>query len=157
VRANDALSGLVLIILAAAMIALTASFPSFPGQKYGPSLFPRILGSGIIICGALLVWRGLAQRRAGAPWIEIAPWMREPWRALSFVLVIAMLILYILAAETIGFIPIAIVFLLALFLWLGVRPLSATLISIITTLVIFYFFASMLRVPLPRGLLTNFL
>jgi putative tricarboxylic transport membrane protein len=157
VRANDALSGLVLIILAAAMIALTASFPSFPGQKYGPSLFPRILGTGIIICGAILVWRGLAQRRAGAPWIEVAPWVRDPWRASSFALVLAMLLLYILAAETIGFIPIAIVFLGGLFLWLGVRPLRAAIISGVGTLAMFYFFASMLRVPLPRGLLTNIL
>jgi putative tricarboxylic transport membrane protein len=157
VRANDALSGLVLIVLAAAMIALTASFPSFPGQKYGPALFPRILGTGIIICGALLVWRGLAERRAGAPWVDVAPWVREPWRATSFVLVLAMLLLYILAAETIGFIPIAIVFLLALFLWLGVRPIPAVIIAVVATVVIFYFFAQTLRVPLPRGLLTNLL
>jgi putative tricarboxylic transport membrane protein len=157
VRANDALSGLVLIILAAAMIALTASFPSFPGQKYGPALFPRILGTGIIICGAILVWHGLATRRAGAPWVEVAPWVREPWRLMSFLLVIAMLVFYILAAESIGFIPIAFVFLLALFLWLGVRPIYGLLISAITTVVIFYFFALTLRVPLPRGLLTNFL
>jgi putative tricarboxylic transport membrane protein len=155
VRANDALSGLVLIVFAAAMIALTASFPSFPGQKYGPALFPRILGTGIIICGALLVARGLASRRAGAPWLEVAPWVRDPWRVTSFLLVLAMLLLYILAAETIGFIPIAIVFLGGLFLWLGVRPLSAAVISVVATGMIFWFFATMLRVPLPRGVLTG--
>ncbi|PWB63051.1 MAG: hypothetical protein C3F17_10170 [Bradyrhizobiaceae bacterium] len=154
-RANDALSGLVLIVLAAAMIALTASFPAFPGQKYGPSLFPRILGVGIIICGLMLVWSGLSARRAGAPWVAVAPWVRDPWRATSFLLVLAMLLLYILAAETIGFIPIAIVFLGGLFLWLGVRPLTAGAVAVAATGALFWFFASMLRVPLPRGVLTG--
>ena len=44
-----------------------------------------------------------------------------------------------------------------LFLWLGVRPLQAALIAPAATLVIFWFFSSMLRVPLPRGILTNVL
>lgn len=156
-RANDALSGLLIIVLSFAMIALTANFPEFPGQRYGPSLFPRILGAGLILCGLLLVWNGLAARRAGAPWIEVAPWVREPWRATSFVLVIVLLVLYILFAETVGFIPMAIGFLLALFVWLGVRPLTAAATAVAATIVIHWFFATMLRVPLPRGLLTEFL
>ena len=156
-RANDAISGLVLIVLSLAMIALTASFPAFPGQKYGPALFPRILGVGLIICGAVLVWQGLAARRAGAHWVEVAPWVRDPHRLASFFLVIALLIAYILVAEAVGFIPIAIAFLLALFLWLGVRPSVAVLTAVIGTLVIHWFFASMLRVPLPRGVLNTIL
>ena len=72
-RANDAVNGAILIIFAAIMIALTASFPAFPGQKYGPSLFPRLLGAGLIICGALLVWRGLQARRAGERWLTPDP------------------------------------------------------------------------------------
>jgi putative tricarboxylic transport membrane protein len=152
-RANDAIAGLALIVLAAAMIALTATFPDFIGQKYGPALFPRILGIGLILCGAILVRNGLAARRAGASWIEVAPWVRDPWRMTSFLLVIAVLIVYILLAETVGFIPIAIVFLGSLFLWLGVRPLPAAIIAVVATLAVHWFFATLLRVPLPRGLL----
>ena len=63
-RANDAVNGAILILFAAIMIALTASFPAFPGQKYGPSLFPRLLGAGLIICGCPP--SGAACRR-GAP------------------------------------------------------------------------------------------
>ena len=156
-RANDAIAGLVLIILALGMILLTADFPSFPGQKYGPSLFPRILGTGVIICGVLLIAQGIMARRAGAPWVEIAPWVTDGWRATSFLLVLAMLLLYIFAADSVGFIPIAILFLGGLFLWLGVRPLHAALIAPAATLAIFWFFSSILRVPLPRGILTNIL
>jgi putative tricarboxylic transport membrane protein len=66
-RANDILSGLALIVFSLAMITLTLTFPDFPGQKYGPSLFPRILGGGLILCGAALVRNGLAGQRTGAP------------------------------------------------------------------------------------------
>ena len=156
-RANDAISGLVLIVLAAAMIALTLSFPDFPGQKYGPALFPRILGAGLIVCGAMLMRNGFAARRTGAPWVELAPWTHDPRRLTSFFLVIAMLLLYVLAADTVGFIPIALIFLGGLFLWLGVRPIPALLTAIATTIAIHWFFGSMLRVPLPRGWLTTIL
>lgn len=156
-RANDTIVGFVLIVLALTMIALTASFPAFPGQKYGPSLFPRVLGSGVIICGILIIMQGLRARRAGAPWTEIAPWVTDPWRMTSFLLVPVILLFYIFTAEAVGFIPIAIAFLGVMFLWLGVRPLHAAIIAPVATLVIFWFFATMLRVPLPRGILTNVL
>jgi putative tricarboxylic transport membrane protein len=153
VRANDILCGLALIVFALAMIALTLTFPAFPGQKFGPSLFPRILGVGLILCGAVLVWNGMAARRLGAPWFERAPWTRDPWRVGSYLLTLALLLVYILASETVGFIPIAIAFLLALFVWLGVRPVPAVLTALVTTVAIHWFFSTMLRVPLPRGVL----
>jgi putative tricarboxylic transport membrane protein len=155
--ANDAINGLVLILLAVAMIAITSSFPAFPGQPYGPSLFPRVLGTLLIICGALLIWRGMAARRAGAGWVEMAAWTRQPWRIVSFFLMLGSLLLYILVGDTIGFIPIAMVILLALFLWFGVRPLVAVITAVAATFVIHWFFATMLRVPLPRGLLDSIL
>ena len=154
-RANDVISGLVLILVALAMIAMTANFPAFPGQKYGPSLFPRILGVGVIICGALIVMNGLRARRAGAPWVEIAPWVYQPWRVGSFLLTLAWLLVYILVSETVGFIPVALLFLGSMFLWLGVRPIPALVIAVVGTLSIQYFFGTLLRVPLPRGWLTN--
>jgi putative tricarboxylic transport membrane protein len=156
-RANDAVSGILLILLSAAMIALTASFPDFPGQKYGPALFPRILGAGLIVCGGLLTFKGIIARRAGAPWIELAPWAHEPWRLGSFLLMLGMLLLYILASESVGFIPISFIFLGALFLWLGARPLIATITAVTTTIAIHWFFSTLLRVPLPRGWLNSIL
>lgn len=156
-RANDALSGLLIIVLSLAMIAITTTFPPFPGQDYGPALFPRILGTLLIVCGCALVWNGHSARKAGAGWVELAPWAREPWRLGSFFLVLGLLVLYILFSETVGFIPIAFLFLLFLFLWLGVRPVTALVIAAVATFLIHWFFADMLRVPLPRGWLTTIL
>jgi putative tricarboxylic transport membrane protein len=155
VRANDVISGLVLIVLSLAMIALTANFPEFHGQKYGPALFPRILGVSVIICGVFIVLNGMRARRAGAPWVEIAPWVYEPWRVGSFLLTLGMLLLYILVSETVGFILISLVFLGSLLLWLGVRPIMAVVTAIVATIAIQYFFGTLLRVPLPRGWLTT--
>jgi putative tricarboxylic transport membrane protein len=156
-RANDAVSGLLLILLAGVMIALTASFPAFPGQRYGPALFPRLLGSGLIVCGALLMWQGLAARRAGEPWLAFAPWTREPRRLLSFLFVLGAIVLYILLAGTVGFIPLVFAILAGLFLWFGVRWLVSLPLALGVTLAMHWFFASAMRIPLPRGWLDAFL
>jgi putative tricarboxylic transport membrane protein len=156
-RVNDIISGLALIVLAAAMIVLTLGFPPFPGQKYGPSLFPRILGAGIILCGLLLVARGIRARRAGAPIVALAPWTRDPWRVVSFLLVPGLVLLYILLADRIGFLPIAFAMLLVLMLWFRTRPIVALPVAAAAVWAFHWFFGSMMRVPLPRGLLTNIL
>jgi putative tricarboxylic transport membrane protein len=156
-RANDILTGLVLIAVASLMIVLTLGFPPFPGQRYGPSLFPRILGAGLLLCGVLLVARGIAERRAGPPWIVFAPWTTDPARLVSFLLVIGLTLLYILVAETIGFLPVAFLILCGLFLWFKVRPVVAVPVALIAVWVIHWFFATVMRVPLPRGILTNIL
>jgi putative tricarboxylic transport membrane protein len=156
-RANDAITGLLLIGLAAFMIYLTLGFPLMPGQDYGPALFPRILGAGLILCAVLLVVRGLGERAGGAPWLKLAPWTRDPWRIASFGLVLALIIAYVLLSEAIGFIITAFVLLLTLFLWFRARPLPALLTAAAATWGIHWFFATMLRVPLPRGLLNTVL
>jgi putative tricarboxylic transport membrane protein len=156
-RANDAVCGLLIIALAATMIALTLSFPDYQGQKFGPALLPRILGFGLIVCGALLIVQGLLARPRNESLLTIAPWMRDSYRLVSFILVLFMLLLYILAADTIGFIPIAFVLLASLSLWLRARSLPALVTAGVATLTIYWFFATILRVPLPRGLLTSVL
>jgi putative tricarboxylic transport membrane protein len=156
-RTNDAISGFVLILLASFMIYLTLSFPPFPGQNYGPALFPRILGAGLILCGAFLMIRGARARTLDQRWIEFAPWTREPWRLVSFLLLPALVLIYILVSEQIGFLIVAFAVLIVLFLWFQVKPIVALPVAVIGTWAIHYFFASLMRVPLPRGLLTNLL
>lgn len=156
-RANDAVNGLILIVLSVAMFALTSTFPDFPGQPHGPALFPRILAALLVVCGGLLIWRGRDARRGGARWVEMAPWTRDPWRVGSFFLMLVSLLAYILFAETVGFIPVAFVMLLAMFLWFGVRTITAVITAVVATLVVHWFFATMLRVPLPRGWLDRIL
>lgn len=156
-RANDAISGAVLIIVACVMIGLTLSFPPFPGQDYGPSLFPRLLASGLILCGSLLIMRGIGGRRSGEPWLVRQAWTSEPRKLISLAMVPATVVIYILVSEQIGFLIVAFTLLLVLFSWFRTRPLPALLIAAVATGVVHYFFANLMRVPLPRGILTNLL
>jgi putative tricarboxylic transport membrane protein len=156
-RTNDAIAGIVMILISCAMIFATLSFPPFPGQKYGPSLFPQFLGSGLILCGLLLIARGVGRRRAGERLITFEPWTREPWRLVSFLMIPGLSLIYILTSETVGFLPLAFVLLSVLFLWFRTRPVIAIPVAGAATWLIWWFFGTLMRVPLPRGLLNNIL
>ena len=150
-RANDAVSGIVLILLAAAMAALTLGFPPFPGQKYGPALFPRLLAAGIAAGGAILVLRGLEARRVGRAWLAFDAWTRVGPRVVNFFTVIAALLFYILASERLGFLVTAVAVLLALTVRFGTRIVVAVPVALGTAVAMQWFFGTVMRVPLPRG------
>jgi putative tricarboxylic transport membrane protein len=157
-RFNDAVVGALLVLLAGAMIALTLSFPPFPGQKYGPSLFPRIIASGIILCSLMLIVRGVkTHREQGTPWLVLDDWVSQPRRLASFALMLATMAFYLLASEPLGFIPTAFLIQLVLFLWFGVRAVTAVVTSVAMTLLVHWFFGSLMRIPLPRGILDSVL
>lgn len=153
-RLNDALLGALLLGFAGWVWWLTGFFPRFPGQDYGPNLFPRILATGIAICGGLLVLRGL---RARGRLVVFEDWVREPARVASFLLMPGAVLFYILFSDRLGFIPTAFAILLVLFLWFRARPLVALPVAAGMTLLVHWFFAGMMRVPLPRGLMDPFL
>ncbi|WP_237213634.1 tripartite tricarboxylate transporter TctB family protein [Falsiroseomonas oryziterrae] len=153
-RLNDALLGAILLGFAGWVWWMTTFFPAFPGQDYGPNLFPRILAAGIAACGAMLVLRGLRRR---APLIVLESWTREPERLLSFLLIPGAVLAYIFLSDALGFIPTAFLLLVALFLWFRARPVVALPVAAGVTLVVHWFFAGLMRVPLPRGVLDSLL
>lgn len=147
-KMNDALSGAALMALALAMLVVAAGFPGFPGQSYGPSLFPSILGVGLLGAGALLTLRGL---RAGGPWLTLDPALVGGRGALSFALVVAAVLAMVLFGQTVGFLPVCVLSLTVLMLQLGVGPLRALALALAVTVAIQGFFGHLLRVPLPPG------
>jgi putative tricarboxylic transport membrane protein len=157
VRLNDAVIGTALIAICAAVVAYTLTFPSFPGQRYGPSLFPRLLAFGIIALSIPLILRGLSRHRGGQAWLMPPAFVADRWRIASFLLVVAGIVAFIIAGETVGFILMAVAILAGLMLWLRVRPWLAALVAVAAAYLMHWFFAVMLRVPLPRGLLTLWL
>jgi putative tricarboxylic transport membrane protein len=153
-RTNDLIAGIIIIALASVMMLLTLNFPPFPGQKYGPSLFPRLLGAALILCGGLLILRHLKSAK-GAAALTLEPWMREPWRILSFLLILAVPLVSILLWDRIGFVPVAFVSLLGMFLWFRTRPATAVMAALVSTVLLQFFFGKLMRVPLPPGWLLN--
>ena len=74
----------------------------------------------------------------------------------AFFVTISAVVAYILLADTLGFLIVGPLVLLALFLAYGVRPTTAIIVAIAVTFVIHYAFYKLLRVPLPWGVLTRF-
>ncbi len=152
-RVNDAISGLVLLLFALAIVGYSTTFPAMPGQRFGPALFPQVIGTGLGFAGLVLIVSGLLRVRAEG-WAQPDDWLRSPQLISNALAVLAALVAYILAAGTVGFIPTAFVVTAALLIKLrGGRVPSSLAIAAIATAVIYYAFARLLLVPLPGGLL----
>lgn len=156
-KVNDAISGVVLILLAGLVYYLTRDFPAMPGQPYGPALFPRLIAVLMALTGAVLVLAG-ARRRREAPAVVFGDWVRSPGHIANLFAVILAVIFYILASHRLGFLLTSFIILSALLLVLrGKRHIwSSTAISAVTTVVIQQFFGQLLRVPLPWGVLESY-
>ena len=152
-KLSDALTGAFLIALAIAILFHIQSYPLMPGQNYGPALFPGVIAVGFIGCGLLLIVRGV---RAKVPLIALADWVRNPVTLTNFLVVCAVLVLYIVLAQPLGFLLTAPLCLFLLFLKLKVRLPTAVVVAIVSTFVIHFLFYKLLRVPLPWGVLERF-
>jgi putative tricarboxylic transport membrane protein len=151
-KINDAIFGVVLLLLGIVILVHVQSFPKIPGQQVGPALFPGLVAAGLAICGALLVISGVRER-AGQPWFEIADWVNSRRHLTAFFAIVGGCIAYILWADDLGFLLIAPLLLLAWFLVLRVRLPVAFIAAIVVSLAIWYAFYKLLRVPLPWGIL----
>jgi len=149
-KISDAVMGALLLVLAAAIGIYVSGFPAMSGQRYGAALFPGMIAAGLAACGALLLARGVRER---APAFAFASWTRVPALAANFALVCGALLFYIFASEFLGFMLTGALLLLALFLKLGVRLLTAVIVAPVAVLVIHLLFYKLLKVPLPWGIL----
>jgi putative tricarboxylic transport membrane protein len=156
-KINDSIWGVLLVLLGAVIVVHVQDFPSIPGQKIGPGMFPGLAAAGLCLCGAVLVASGLRERRRhGHLWWESGDWMGSTRHLAAFFIIIAGVAAYIAFANAIGFLILAPVVLAGWFLVVGVKPATAALTAIVASLVIWYVFYKLLRVPLPWGLLTRF-
>ena len=154
-KINDAVFGALLLVLGLAVLLHVQSFPKIPGQNVGPALFPGSVAGALVICALLLIVSGVRSRPQNA-WFEGPPWMRSPRHAGAFVAVVGSTIAYIVLANAVGFLIIAPLALFAMFIAFGVRRRTAVIVAFVGTLVIWYAFYKLLRVPLPWGVLERF-
>ncbi|MFA7438623.1 tripartite tricarboxylate transporter TctB family protein [Castellaniella sp.] len=154
-KVSDVLTGLLFGVFGLAVLLYSQTFPHIPGQDFGPRAFPSIIGAGFMICAVLLVQQGL-RKHPRDPWVKLAKEFSSSHATFRFWLVPIMVVLYLLFIDLIGFIILSALFLLFFFLAFGVRSTKAFLIAIVSSLVIFYIFYSLLHVPLPWGVLEPF-
>jgi putative tricarboxylic transport membrane protein len=155
VKINDAVFGALLLALGVGILWHVQSFPKIPGQDVGPGLFPGTIAAALIACAILLI-RGGVRDRAGRPWIELLPWVASRRHAWAFVSLVGTAIALILLSNSVGFLIVAPLALFAMFIAFGVRPVTAAVIAVVGTAVIWYAFYKLLRVPLPWGVLERF-
>jgi putative tricarboxylic transport membrane protein len=154
-KLNDAIFGVLLLILGSAVLVVVQGYPRIPGQQVGPALFPGLIATGLCIGGLILVVRGW-QERARHPWFALEDWVRSPRHRIAFIVMIGSVVFYMLVSEKLGFLLSSTAILTALFSALRVPVGRAVLTSVIATLVIHLAFYKLLRVPLPWGVLTNY-
>jgi putative tricarboxylic transport membrane protein len=124
-----------------------------PGQKFGPAWFPGLLAAGFGVCGLLLVVAGVRQ---GGPWLAPPGWLHRRRPLLGVGSVLGGLLLYIVAADTLGF-HITGVALLAFWIRiLGGSWRAAMFVAVLATVASHLSFYKLLRIPLPWGLLERY-
>jgi putative tricarboxylic transport membrane protein len=149
-RLNDALLGLLLVVLAGAIAWRAQFFPAVPGQTIGASAFPTLIAAGFAFCGVVLIVSGLRERAPAVIWSD---WTQEPRAILNVLATIGAVVFYLLAARTLGFIPTTFLILLALQRLFGVGWAATLSVAILVPIGMQYVFGKMLLVPLPWGLL----
>jgi putative tricarboxylic transport membrane protein len=109
----------------------------------------------LILASLGLVISGL---RSGErqPLLELDSWVRTPRLLFDFALLVGGLLFYILFSETLGYLIAAPLALAGYLFATGVRPLVALPVAVVVPLIIHYLFYTLLKVPLPWGLLTDY-
>ncbi|MHB1200123.1 MAG: tripartite tricarboxylate transporter TctB family protein [Polaromonas sp.] len=153
-KINNVLSGVLVGTFGAVIFVHAQSFPPMLGQNVGPNMFPQLIAVGLMICAVMLIWRGLRSLGTEA-WIVLPHWLGQRRIVLGFMLIPIVLVFYVTLSERLGFIPTAVILLMALFLVFKVRLRTALIVAIVGSLFIHTLFYKLLKVPLPWGILNS--
>jgi putative tricarboxylic transport membrane protein len=150
-RIHDFVIPAVLACLAIYVVVTAASFPKLAGLAVGPGLFPVVLGAALFVGAGLLA----LERRGGvAPAGEADSF--HPQARMRLVAVLGACALFAGFGDFLGFLiagTLAIAILLVAF---GVPVLRSAIIAVVSVVLLNLFFVKVMRIPLPRGLLSGF-
>lgn len=149
-KLHDTLLGLIFMALGGAMIALSFSFPAPRHLDFGPGVFPRLMGAGLALAGLGIALHGLWTR---GPLVRLPEWLssgRLTWNVAAIPLAC---LFYYLLSDALGYTLTALILLTILLVIGGVGVLRAALVALAVAVVTTVLFASILKVPLPWGVL----
>ena len=154
---SDRTSGIGIAALGAVAAYAGSLLPPVPGQQIGPNVFPLVVGIGLLLCGALIAL-GIGHKfeeEAEAAVADLTPPDAPHGRfyGLRALIPPALLILYYLASDRLGFIVTAAILVLALSKALGASWRLAAILALAAPPLVHLAFYKLLRVPLPPGLL----
>jgi putative tricarboxylic transport membrane protein len=147
VNAKNLVTGGTLFALGAAMAIAARGFPTIGAMAYGPGLFPTIIAFGLMASGLGIA----AENIAASP--DPKADGGEKRQLLPLIGVLAVIAFFALALDLLGFhITAAVSLLVAARIFRG-SWVTAVSMAIIGPLILHFLFYSVLRVPLPWGLL----
>ncbi len=146
---KDYVGGGIFVALGIFIWAMTFRFPSLEGGHPGPSLFPRVLATLFIFFGAIVLLQGWKKTRVEE---EIPLEEDVPMNYFNPILVILLIAGFIVFANPIGFILTGFALLFLLMMKLRVSLLQRSIVSLALICFVYFMFAKVLRVPLPKGL-----
>lgn len=151
-KVNDLVLGILLLLFCVAGLLYTnLTFPVQPDGTPGPSFFPNVLFSLLVICSLSLIIKYII-RKVKVPFFALTS--LDIKGIVSIVVLLAFVLLYIYYSDAIGFIPLSFVTILCLSLWLRVDWKVSLISAAVTTAVIYIVFVKILLVPLPQGLIS---
>ena len=150
---KDILTGIILSCSGGWIAWQAQSFPRLGGMKFGPGLFPTIAGTGLAICGLLVLITGImAMRRAEASNGAAATVSRlSPKAWINSIALVLGVILFAEFLDTVGFHLLAFPLMLCLLLLYGTKWWKAIVLALGVTMLVHFLFYSFLHVPLPWG------
>ncbi len=154
-KLNDGLIAALLAVFALVLLVYVADFPDMPGQEFGPSLLPRLLAVGLILCSIVLAI-GALRASPRHPLVEWDTWAVRPRAVLSLLAVIGAVAFYIAFSEMLGFLIAAPVVLLVVLRACGTGWLASIVLAALVPVGVHYIFYTLLKVALPWGLLTEY-
>ncbi|MBL6079078.1 tripartite tricarboxylate transporter TctB family protein [Belnapia sp. T18] len=151
---SDRVTGGVLVVLGGLAAWSGSRLPAVPGQDVGPAAFPMLIGSGLVICGALIalgIGRSFEVPEGEMP--EDAPATASRFHGLRVLIPPALLLFYMLASEPLGFLLTAGIMVFVVAWALGASMRLAVPLALVAPVFVHLAFYKLLRVPLPDGVL----
>lgn len=148
---NDRLIGALTVCGGVAVIAGTFGFRELPGQQFGSSFFPRIVGAALILTGLVM-----AVLRDEGPWVRLPDLLRG-WAKWQVAAALLAVIIWVLVSPHLGFIAATALMIWVLILISGGRFVPAALTALVMAGLLYLVFGVLLRVPLPFGAIERLL
>lgn len=152
-RLGDTILGGLFAIVGVVLTLAGWSLPNLPNQSYGAATFPVVIGIGLAALGVVMAIKGIVA--GGGLSIALEDWGRVPLSWLRLFATIGLVVLYVLYSHDLGFVLAGTALLLALLVIFRAPLLLSVVIAPLATLAVAWSFGNMLRVPLPRGILSG--